>query len=447
MKKLILIILIQTVFYGNFSEAESENPEKAIAQSIELYNSQKYNESLTLLDSVKNNRDQYNSWYYYYALNKLRLDNYQEALLNFEDFIKSSSSGNTAKAYYYSGLIQFNIGEYEKALNSLELSLDISKDPKFDTLTEALIDKVIRYQNYYENNKKTNITALLSYNFDSNTINLSQDSFADSLNGHVLGYGVSISHKIIDKYKFIFEPTVAVLDNYTLDSKLKANSILQSTDALQFLLSAPVRFYYSEDKYSNKYEISLNGYSVYLPVTMTERELTLSSVFLKTQVLTTFTTNFTLKYNLTLAADTSYGFTSADDDASGTRLEFATSVVQYLSNKNITNIFYDLGINISSTKGINTRFNKYLFDLGYMFPSFSETISSFRLGAIYLNYAEKANPRTDSQININCNITKSYLSGTSIGFSLGGVSNSSNVDLNKYSEVVAGFQYLKTFGF
>lgn len=449
MRKIFFILIFQLILPRVFAKSEIQNPEKIFNQVIQQYNKQNYSGSLILLDTIKDSRDKFINWYYYFALSHMRLNNYNEALINFETFLKNSDATNiaSARAYYYIGLIQFQRGEYEIALNSLEISLDISVDPQLDNMTEALIDKTIRYQNYFENSKKTNLTFLFGYNFDSNAINLAPESFEDNLNGNVFGYGVSMSHKFVDKYKFVFEPTVAVLDNYTFDSKFKAISTLQSTDALQFLLVAPIRFFFDEDRYTNRYDVSLNAYSVYLPVATATRELSLSSLFLKTQILTPFSTDFAIKYNVTLAADTAYGYTSDDDDSSGTRIEFLTTFTHFLSEQNINNLFYDLGADYNSAKGINSRFRKFSAAVGYMYPSFSETVSSIRLGYVYLNYPDKSEPRTDNQGTFAYNVTKVFQSGSSLSLSIGAGSNSSNITLNKYSEVVAGLQYTKSIGF
>lgn len=447
-KKVFLLLVIQFVFSFQ-AGAEAQSSEKTINQVIQSYNSQNYSEALAILEKIKNTRDTNTNWYYYYALIQTRLNNYPEALENFEHYVKNSDATNvaSARAYYYIGLIQFQRGEFEKAMNSLEIALDISVDPQLDTMTELLIDKTIRYQNYFESSKRTNITFLFGYNFDANAINLSPNFFDDNLNGNVFGYGVSASHKIVDRYKFVFEPTLAALDNYTFDSKFKANSTLQATDALQILVSLPFRFFFNEGKFSNRYDISLNGYSVYLPVASTTREISLSSVFLKTQILTPYSNNFAIRYNATLAADTAYGFTTEDDDSTGARLELLTTFTHFLSQQNINNMFYDIGADFNAAKGINGRFQKFSTGVGYMYPSLRETISSIRLGASLLNYPDKAEPRNDTQAVVSYNITKAFQSGSTLGFSASAVSNSSNIALNKYTDFVAGVQFTKSFGF
>ena len=449
MKRILLVLIFPLVFFGANSTAQAQNSENIVNQIIQHYNKQNYKQALELLETIKVSRDNYPNWYYYFALILTRQGNYSEALVNFQTFVKNSDAANvaTARAYYYIGLIQFELAEYEKSLNSLEISLDVSGDVQLDSMTEALIDKTIRYQNYFDNSKKTNVTLLLGYNFDANTINLSPESFDDSLNGNVLGYGISFSHKAIDRFNFVFEPTLAVLDNYTMDSKFRPNSTLQSTDALQALVSLPIRFFFDEEKISNRYEASLNAYSVYLPITTTTRELLLNSVFLKTQVSIPHSVNFAIRYSLTVAADTAYGFTSEDDDTSGSRVEFLTTFTHFLSQQTINNIFYDLGADSNSAKGVNSRFRKFSGAVGYMYPSFWETITTLRLAISSLSYPDKSEPRTDTQAGFSYNVVKAFASGSTLGFSVSAVNNSSNITLNKYNDFVAGFQYTRSFGF
>lgn len=443
----VAAVFIQALCFSALADMDKQSLEKVTNESIEHYNNQRYDESIAVLNTIKSSRSQYISWYYYYGLSQARLNNYEEAIQNLQTYIKGSNVTDTAKAYYNLGLIQFYQRDYEKALTSLELSMDVSTDSKQDALTEALIDRVIRYQNYFENNKKTNLSFLLGYTFDTNAVNLSPDSFADNLNGHVLGYGASISHKVVDRYNFIFEPSLAILDNYTLDSKFKSNSVLQSTDALQFLLSAPIRFYFEEEALSNKFDFSLNAYSVYLPINSTTRELSLTSFYVKGQVFSPISNDYAIKYNVTLSVDKSYGYSADNDDASGLRFDFLGTFVQYTSKTDSRNIFYDLGIDYSSTKGINTRYKRYTGAIGYSWPSWMNTFSSVRLAYQYMNYPDKTTPRTDNQGSLSYNISKEIAERSTLGFVAGYTNNSSNIDLNKYSDFTAGIQYTKSFGF
>lgn len=443
MKKFFLCLLIFTLHA--YAADDLAKVEDITNQSIEKFNNQEYADSLVLLDSIKNSRHQYVNWYYYYALNQTYLNKYDEAIRGFNTYINKSNINNSAKAYYYIGLIQFRRGEYDKALNSLELSLDVSGDPELDKMTEKLIDKVIRYQNHFENSKKNNVTFLAGYNYDTDVLNLSPDSFADGLSGHVFSYGVSISRKVVDRYNFIFEPTLAILDNYTMDKSFKSDSNLQSSDALQFLLSVPIRFFFEDEEYPNQFDFSLNGYAVYIPINTSTRELSLSSFFVKANVLTPYSPKWAIKYNTLLAVDKSYGFNSDDDDASGLRFEFLTTFVNNLPESK--NLFYDIGVNYNSAKGANSRYGKYIAGVGYGFPSFKETYSSVRLGYFYLNYPDKSSARIDSNASLSYNVSKEIDSKSSLSFSAAAAYNNSNSELNKYTDINLGIQYSYNFGF
>lgn len=437
------------LLFGLISSAETEiqKLERITNKSIEYFNNEKYNDALILLESIKSSNSQYINWYYYYALNHARLDNYEEAIKNFETYIKKADISQTAKAYYYIGLIQFKNGEYEKALNSLDLAMDVSKDPRLDQMIETLIEKTIRYQNYYEVNKKTNLIFLLGYDYDTDVIELSPDFFEEKLSGHVLNYGVSISHRFIDGYSYVLEPALAILDEYSLDSSFKQTSTIQSTDSLQLLLSVPIRFYFENEPLSNKFDISLNGYSVYLPLTTEKRELSQNSYFLLGRILSPLSASKSINYNLMAAANKSYGFTSDDDDDSGQRFEFLGTFINYPSEDRNNNIFFDLGVDYNFAKGSNARYKKYSAAAGYMHPSLMQSTGSVRLAYYYMNYPDKTAPRTDNQVSLAYYLGKGYSGGSYVDFTLAGVMNNSNSELNKYSDVVFGIQYSKTLAF
>lgn len=443
----VAVIFLSQIVWAN-TGVNKQQLQQITNKSIELYNKQQYVQALSALEQIKSSRQQYVNWYYYHGLNHMRLRNYDQALASFESYVRGANITDTARAYYYMGLIQFNQGNYDKAINSLELSMDVSQDPKLDQLTETLIDRTIRHQNYYENSKKANIALIVGYTYDSNVLNLSQDQFAEKLNGHVFNYGGSFSYKVVDKYSFVFEPTLAILDSYSLDSGFKANSTIQSSDALQGLLSLPLRFYDGEGVLAKRYDMSLNIYQVHLPLTTSKRELALSSFFLRGQIFTPFSSRYNMRYNAVIAADKSHGHSTDDDDASGLRLEFLATFTQYLSDRGINNVFYDLGAENNGAKGVNARYQRYIAGVGYMFPTFGSTTSAVRLGYVHMAYPDRAPARRDNQVNFSYNMMKELQSlNASVGFNLGAVSNSSNSDLNKYSDYSAGLLYTQNISF
>lgn len=447
MIKNILAACVFLLSVKAFGQLDRQKVHQILNQSIELYNQQNYQESVKALTRISNVRSQYLNWYYYYGLNQMQLQNYDNAARSLEIFIKRSPAQNTARAYYYLGRIQFQKGEYEKAIASLELSLDVSTDPKLDNMSEELLDKAIRYQYYYENSDRGNLTFLLGYSYDDNVLNLSKSLFPEKINGHVLNYGAALSYKVIDQYSFNLDPTLAVLDNYTFNESFQTNSTVQGADALQILASVPVRFTFGEGLLAKNFDISLNYYTVYLPMNGSKRELASASTFLRFQALTPWSSKFAMRYNAIVASDKASGFQLADDDASGTRLEVMLSPVQYLSDMNHY-LMYDLGYEQNTATGINARYKRYQAAINFGYASFGSSNSTLRLAYSNLSYPDKNIPRKDNQYSLS-HTTSMPLgwSNSSLGITVGVTNNQSNIDFNKYTDFNAGLLFAKSFGF
>lgn len=433
-----------------FSFAQSMAAERSVLsvvnKSITQYTKKQFLEAIETLESIESSKEQYPQWHYYYAINLVRIKDYENAMSHLEEFVRRVDVSQTAKAYYYIGLIQFYNEDFDKALNSLELSLDVSEDPKLDKMTESLIDKTIRYQSYYDNTQKFNISFLAGYTADSNPIKLSADSLSENLNAHVLNYGFSTSYKVVNKYNFVVEPTLAVLDNYTLDSKLKANSTLQTGDALQVLLSVPFKFFNDNIPMANKYDISINAISMYLPVN-SARELSLTSVYSKLLVSSILSDKHLIRYGGSLAYDQSHGVSSSDDDATGFRLNLQSTVDYLYSKDESKNLFWDIAAELANSAGINTKHSRYSTGVGYNFPSPYKTSSSLRFGYESLSYPDKSSPRSDQQLNLALNVSKELTDSSAVLLTGKYLSNSSNTDLYKYTDLAIGIQYTKSLGF
>ena len=102
---------------------------------------------------------------------------------------------------------------------------------------------------------------------------------------------------------------------------------------------------------------------------------------------------------------------------------------------------------MASTKGVNTRYKKYRAGLGYLWPSWGATVSNVGVDYFHLSYAERAIKRGDHQYSLAYALSKNFTQADSLSFIVETTQNTSNSDLNKYSDYSAGLQYNKTFGF
>lgn len=436
-----------------FAESPSSAPAKSsddavIAKAIELYNKRNYQGAIDLLEKNKSVREENLNWYYYYGLNLGRLDRHDEAIYNLDQFVRKSEITNSARAFYFIGLMQFYKGNYEKAMNNLDVSLDVSKDVKLDKAVDALIDKVTRYQNYYQNRKPTNLLFLLGYNYDLNTISLSQGLSQERLDGHVFNYGFSLAHRLIDTLRFVLEPSLTITDAYTLDSKFKANSVLQEGDVLQGILTVPVVFNTDKEKSNSQYEVSINAYTAFAPVTNNKRQQYVSSYYLKGRM----TTDVSAKWNLTLAAtaaiDQSVVFLNEVSKSNGNRGELELTLNRYLNQEKNKGIGFELSAISKGAAGQDVRYSRYGLATGYWFPSMYETASVVRLSYGYLAYPDRAVARKDNKFKLDYYLSQSVLDETAaLSYSLGFEKNDSNYEANNYHDIKVGVAFTKQFGF
>lgn len=424
------------------------NSDAIIAKAVELYNKRNYQAVLDLLEKNKSIREENVNWYYYYGLNLGRLDRYNEAIYNLDQFVRRSDMSNSARAFYFIGLMHFYRGNYEKAMNNLDVSLDISKDAKLDKAVDALIDKVTRYQNYYENRKPTNLSFLFGYNYDLNTINLSQDLSQERLEGHVFNYGFSLAHRIVDTLSLVLEPSLTITDAYTFDSKLKANSVLQEGDVLQGTLTVPVVFNTDKEKSNSQYEVSVNAYTAFAPVVSNKRQQYVSSYYLKGRM----TTDISARWNLTLSAiaaiDQSVIFLNEASKLNGNRGEFELSLNRYLNQEKNTGLGFEYLAITKGASGQDVRYNKQGIAIGYWFPSMYETASIVCLSQGFLSYPDRAVARRDNKINLDYYLSQAVLEETAVlSYSLGFENNTSNYEVNTYHDIRVGVAFTKQFGF
>jgi tetratricopeptide (TPR) repeat protein len=424
------------------------NSEAVIAKAIELYNKRNYLGAIEHLEKNKNSREENAIWYYYYGLNLARLDRYDEAIFNLDQFIKKTEISSAARAFYFIGLMQFYKGNYEKAMNNLDVSLDVSKDPKLDKAIDALIDKVTRYQNYYQNRKPTNLSLLLGYNYDLNAVNLSQDLSQERLEGHVFNYGFSIAHRFIDTLSFVLEPSITITDAYTLDSKLKANSVVQEGDILQGILSVPVVFNTDKEKSNTQYEISANAYTAFAPVTDNKRQQYVSSYYLRGRM----TSDISARWNFTVSAvaayDQSVVLLNEDARSNGNRGELDLSFNRYLNQEKNKGVGFEYMTILKGAVGKDARYSKHGLAIGYWFPSKYETSSLVRLSHGFISYPDRAIARKDNKFNLDYYISQSVLDDTAVlSYFLGVEKNASNYELNTYHDFKVGVAFTKQFGF
>jgi len=427
---------------------EQERPVVDVARAFEEYNQKNYEEVLLMVKATKAAKQMSTKWLYIEGLTLLRLERYKEAEAVLDLYAKRMDAAGTpsARGYYFLGLAYFHQGQYQKSLNTFQISQDVSNDPQLDRTLDNQIDRSIRFRDYYDSHKPGTFAMFLGYEYHNNVLSLSASSVDKSLNGHVFNYGISLSYRPIDKMNFVFEPTVAVADRYTLDKSFKADSTLQALDVLQAAVSLPVLFYFGNNR-SMQYNVSLNAYTTYLPINTTTRDLYLSSVFLRLRTLFDMSQTLSMDISLVGGADTGYNYTAEEDNQSGSRGELTVLLRQLLNFDRDELLTYSIGAATKSSSGINSRYQKLRATLGYQFPSFAETNSSVELEYENLSYPDKTVPRKDNRVELEYTVSQMLNPSSTVNYTLGGAVNSSDSDVYKYDDYFLGIQYVLVVGF
>lgn len=433
-------------FFILSAEAQIVSKEEASLynQVVTLYNKKKYEESLALLESNRNAGTSSGRWNYFYALNKLRLEDYDEAIANLNTYIDKNTIAKSSRASYYLGVAYFYKGEYEKAVNSLQLSLDTSRDPKLDSVTDAFLEKTIRYYDYYQSHKKASLLMMLGYGFKSNAIDVSQDLSEENLNGHAVNYGFALSYRAIDKINFVFEPTLNFIDRYSLDHSFSESGLIQSNDTMQFLFSLPIIF---KNKAENiLYSASVNSYASYLPIASTSRELYLTSQFLNGKISYDISSQYLLESGLVLASDATKAYADTDNDGTGLRYVLDFSLSRYFEHTKVEVLSVGGVLTQKAAKGNDVFYESSALSAAYTLPSDSQWRLSATGGVDYIVFPKKAVKRSDLKSSIGFTATQLF-ANSSLNYGLGYVLNNSNEELYKYNDIQASIVYLYKLGF
>ena len=441
---LLLIISLK----GWAQASNQDDYTKLIKKGQKQYQAQDYKATLESLNQAKALGVPLTSqWYYYAALSNMRLQNDEPAIQNFNKYIDLVSPENSTRGYYFLGQIYTKQQKYEDALTHFELASDTSTEPVLDKAIDGSIERALKLQRLNERSKSHNLAMLVGYGYDDNAVNLNASFFEENLKGHAFSYGGSYSYLASSSLTSRFEPMIAVIDSYTLDGKFKSNEVVQSKDALQINAVLPFSFSFSNSKDSNLYNLSLSTYAVYLPIASTKRELALTSLGVKYSLKQTLQSKLALKYEINFNFDRSYGFTVDTDDASGLRSEGRLNGVYDLSYGFLEKLNGNVAVEVSATKGSNTKYRKYSADIGFSNTLAKKLSANSSLLYYHLNYYEKSPVRSDNQIALTYTLTYEVSEDSVFDAGLRYNDISSTSELNRSKDVALTLNYAKIFSF
>lgn len=410
---------------------------KSFAQAYEFYKKEQFESSIAVLQKLKSDTSLTAAIYYLLGLNYYRIENYDLAEKYLTEVTRMNSIQEVSLAYYYLGLSQYYKGEYEKAVNSLELSIDTSKDPEQDRRAERLIEKCMQIQNQVEIDKlKYTMGFTVGYGYDSNALNVAPQQ--DVLVGHSMNASGFMAYKYYQDQTSIVEPMFYISDNRTLNYQFEAPPEIQAADATMLLATLPYRTTTS-DGYRSGSSLNLGLYM--LPSDSEVREMSIVLMYFKQTLGSKLTTDLDLDGQLIVGRDQSQlTFTDAEDNQ--TAIKYDISGALKYSMRRMQSMTGELGFILNDADGDNASYYKVYTNLSYERPTFKNTYSIFKASYGLTNYNLSELGRRDNLGALTYSISKDLSDRTTINGFVGLSRNDSTIEDYTYADSSIGIQYI-----
>ena len=414
----------------------TQDDRKAFAQAYEFYKKEQFESSIAVLQKLKSETILKPSIYYLLGLNYYRINNYDLAERYLTEVTQMNNIPEISLAYYYLGLTQYYKSEYEKAVNSFELSIDTSKDPEHDRRTERLIEKSIQIQNQLEADKmKYTLGFTAGYGYDSNVLDVAPQQ--DVIVGHTLNASGFMAYKVYQDQTSVIEPLFYVSDRRTVNHKLEDTPEIQAADSTILLTSLPYRS--NVDGYRSGTSLNVGLYM--LPSDGDVRQLSITLLYLKQTLGSKISSDLDLDGQLIVGRDSSQlNFTDAEDNQ--TAIKYDISGALKYSLRRMRSLTGELGFILNDADGDNASYYKVYSNFSYELPTFKNSFSTFKLSYGITNYNLSELARRDNLATLTYSVAKDISDRSTVNGYVGLSQNDSTITDYKYSDSFIGFQYV-----
>lgn len=410
--------------------------ETSMSRAERFYKSGQFESSLAVLKKLSSETEDKTDIYYLMGLNYYKTQNCEQAEKLLDQVTRSETSAKVSKAYLYLGLCQYIRKEYDKSINSLELSLDTSTDPKQDAQVDKIIERVLQAQAQAEKNKlKYTLGFGVTYAYDSNVLSVAETD--RSLKGNVINAAAFGSYKAYADETSTLEPIIFFSDNITYTSEFKESDYLQSADATQLLISTPYKTKFAE----GNNDVSFNLGLFFLPNGNERRKLAIESIFFKDNLTYFLDAHNALAVKIVGGYDHSeVEFSDEEDNQTALKIDFSIGIRKYLESLKNHTVSADVGFLINDAKGDDAKYRKLYATVGYSKPQFFKTNETFKINYYKSDYIKSELDRTDVNYNFSYSLAADITERLSLSGSLSYSESKSTVDEYDYFDHTVGLQ-------
>ncbi len=378
---------------------------------------------------------------YFMALTHMKLKENEAALKSFDDVIAGRDPAMALSALFYKGAIYFELENFEASHAAFQTVLDKSNDPKLDERAEAFIEQILRARQASEiRNHKWALSLAVGEIYDSNVL-LSADSQRDSGTvTNTAGWRTLLSGSA--RYRPVFDETqefAAQLDFvtlYTVDNSLAFDSTLHGADPTVLTLTLP---WTRKGVWFNKgHKLDLiPGYeTTIMSIENNVSKAIIQSPLLSVSNLLVMNDSWFNNVTLEMRDDISrLDSLTGDNDSTALKFRLGTTNLVFMNDKKDRILIPEGALTMNQAKGRNASYNRADLGIGYLIPTWKETITNFKLTYFYIEYAQKIPAqRADSSYTATVGLTKKLNAFWSTGL-LGLYNiNRSNEDANTYNK-------------
>lgn len=431
---------------GNFQEA-ADNYLKATEldpsddsyiyqYGVSLFKIKQYQKSLAVISSADVSPEQATEKDYYLGLIYMKLGDTPKALKKFIDVRDENDDQISPTAAFLVATIYFKRQKFDEARKNAEYVIDNSKDPKMDAAADDLIEQIDKIENYYASKKELYSWSLSGgLIYDDNVLNVANNNSSTSTKAIRLNYAGSLKKILSRSLISDWGAQVSFNDYYSFNSSLKADSSVQSADALELALTAPYRREIKIGKQISNIELSPYYKSIWLTVGSAKRSEILKQVGATASGGIPWSSSLLFSGRLDLGVDDSTLSTSVDkDDQDSTRMGLTITPTWLLDLKGEERFSADIGYSINTAKGDNYKNNKTSLAGSWTRPAAFKTEVNYRIEYSQQKYASATTPRTDTVTSLSVGANKVLEKDLNLSAQFQFTNALSDVDSYKYDK-------------
>ncbi len=408
---------------------------------VALYKTDDFVKSLAALSVAEGDIENKAEYYYYIGLNNMKLRDFEKSYDSFRIARDENDQSISPMAAFLAGNIAFQSQKYDNAKEDFQFCLDNSKDVAMDKQAEAMLEQIDQAEAFLALQKQVfRYSVFLGYSYDQNILNISQQGAATETAGYRWSYGLTGYYKIRQTTKTELGLQASYTDTYSVDKSGQSSTVLQAADPLLFNVGLPYRRAFEAFDKQMMWSISPSLTTVTMNAEGTGRKQILESRTLDTDLMYQVNPKVISAYRLQYNSDTSsLSTTGSDNDQGGIRVTLGTNQSYLLDSAGSQRLAGDFSIIRNTAKGRNNVYDKNAISGTYSFPMPAAISGSFKAEFMTSAYKLNANDRTDSVWTFTVNGSRTFYDAWTANFNTQFMNSKSSLDSNKYDKYVFAF--------